>query len=237
MASSFTGCPRTSLAKRGSRDDEAATNERCAPMMPGGSGQGLVVWALVIALLVAVLGLVGFRRLAGATWGRLALLVAAGLLPVSVSLANLGTGVAESSRTRFCLKCHEMGDHGRSLFADERRALAAVHYQNRFVDRDTACFSCHTDYALFGDVKAKLNGLHHVWVHYFKTVPATFKLYEPYPNHNCLHCHEDARRFLENVPHQPIMAKLESGEISCLSCHNMAHDMAKVKEGLLWQGK
>ena len=196
----------------------------------------MVVWGLVITLVVAGLGLVGLRRLAGASWGRLALLVAVALLPIAVSLGNLKVGVAESSRTRFCLKCHEMGDHGRSLFADEKRALAAVHYQNRLIDRDTACFSCHTDYALFGDVKAKINGLHHVLVHYFQTIPPTFKLYQPYPNHNCLHCHDDARKFVENPPHQPLMAKLKSGETSCLSCHNVAHDLIKAKEGVLWLG-
>jgi cytochrome c-type protein NapC len=204
-------------------------------IMPGGTEQTLVAWGLVIALAVVVLGLVGFRHLAGSASGRVALLVAAALLPVSVSLAGLKSGVAESSRTRFCLGCHEMQNHGRSLFVENRRALAAVHYQNRFVDRDTACFSCHTDYAMFGDLKAKLNGLRHVSVHYLGTVPAKFALYQPYPNKNCLHCHEDARRFTEVPVHQPVMAKLESGETSCLTCHNVAHDLEKVQGGVLWQ--
>jgi cytochrome c-type protein NapC len=205
--------------------------------MPAATGQTLVVWALAIALVVAVLGLVGFRQLAAAPWGRLALLVAAALLPVSVSLAGLRGGVAESSRTRFCLGCHEMQNHGRSLFVDDRQPLAAVHYQNRFVDRDTACYACHTDYALFGDVKAKLNGLRHVSVHYFGKVPSQFKLYQPYSNKNCLHCHEDARRFVEAVPHQGLLAKLETGEVSCLSCHRVAHDLEKGQGGPLWQQK
>jgi len=186
---------------------------------------------------VALLALTGFRQLAGTPWGRIALLVAAFLLPVSVSLAGLRGGVAESSRTRFCLGCHEMQNHGRSLFVENKRALAAVHYQNRFVDRDTACYSCHTDYAMFGDIKAKLNGLRHVSVHYLGTVPDRFHLYQPYPNKNCLHCHEDARRFTDVPVHQPLLAKMESGETSCLTCHNVAHDMEKVQGGVLWQRK
>ena len=205
--------------------------------IPGGAEQTLVTGGLVVALIVVALGLFGFRQLARAVWGRVALLVAAALLPVSVSLAGLRGGVAESSRTRFCLGCHEMQNHGRSLFVDNPRALAAVHYQNRLVDRDTACFSCHTDYAMFGDLKAKLNGLRHVSVHYLGTVPDKFALYQPYPNHNCLHCHEDGRRFIEAIPHQAVMAKLESGETSCLTCHNVAHDMEKVKGGVLWPRK
>ena len=202
-----------------------------------GGAHSLVSWSLVVALLVAGLGLVGFRQLATTAWGRVALLVAAALLPLSASLAGLKTGVAESSRTRFCLGCHEMQNHGRSLFVDNKQALAAVHYQNRYVDRDTACYSCHTDYAMFGDVKAKLNGLRHVSVHYLGQVPERFALYQPYPNRNCLHCHEDARKFIEAVPHQPVLAKLESGEISCLACHKVAHDMERVQGGVLWPRK
>ena len=59
-----------------------------------------------------------------------------------------------------------MQRHGKSLFADNRQALAATHYQNRLVERETICYSCHKDYAMFGDVTAKLNGLRHVWAHY-----------------------------------------------------------------------
>jgi nitrate/TMAO reductase-like tetraheme cytochrome c subunit len=206
-------------------------------LMPGGTAQTLVMWGLVVALGVALLALMGFRSLAATPWGRVALLVAAALLPVSVSVAGLSGGVAESSRTRFCLGCHEMQNHGRSLFVENRRALAAVHYQNRFVDRDTACYACHTDYAMFGDVKAKLNGLRHVYVHYLGTVPDRFALYQPYSNKNCLHCHEDARRFTELPVHQPLLAKMASGETSCLGCHNVAHDMEKVQGGVLWQRK
>jgi nitrate/TMAO reductase-like tetraheme cytochrome c subunit len=205
--------------------------------MPGGTAQSVVLWGLVIALAVASLGLIGFRRLAHFGWGRLALLVAVAVLPVSISLANLKSGVAESSRTRFCLRCHEMQNHGRSLFADSRQALAAVHYQNRLVDRDTACYSCHTDYAMFGDVKAKLNGLRHVYVHYLGKIPERFHLYQPYNNRNCLHCHDDARRFTEAPAHQPLLAKLATGEMSCLACHKVAHDMEKVQGGALWQAR
>lgn len=206
-------------------------------LMPGGTGQVVIAGGLVVALLVAVLGLTGFRPLARTAWGRIALLVAAVLLPISVSLAGLRGGVAESSRTRFCLSCHEMQNHGRSMFVENSRSLAAVHYQNRLVDRDTACYSCHTDYALFGDLKAKLNGLRHVSVHYLGTVPDKFALYQPYSNRNCLHCHEDARRFSEHPVHQPMLTQLHSGEASCLKCHNVAHDMQKVQGGVLWQRK
>jgi cytochrome c-type protein NapC len=208
---------------------------------PAGAPHTALVWGLAIALVVAILALVGFRRLAVTRIGRLALLVAAVLLPLAASFGGVNAGVVESSRTRFCLKCHEMQPLGRSLFVDHHPSkleapLAAVHFQNRYVDRDTACYSCHADYALFGDVKAKLNGLHHVQVHYLGKVPARFELYQPYPNRNCLHCHEDARPFVDAAPHKPILAALESGQTSCLSCHRVAHDLERAETGPFWQG-
>ena len=124
---------------------------------------------------------------------------------------------AKQKDTRFCLSCHEMQRHGKSLFADNKQALAAAHYQNRLVDRESVCYSCHKDYAMFGDVTAKLNGLRHVWAHYIAGVPKKIELYKPYPNSNCLHCHDDARRFVDGV------------------AHRIAHDMTKVDADDLWQ--
>jgi cytochrome c-type protein NapC len=194
----------------------------------------LVLVAMLIALAVAAGAYAGFRHLAIVRWGRLALLVAAALLPIAASVAGLQAGVAESSRTRFCLGCHEMQAHGRSLFVDDKRSLAAVHYQNRLIDRDRVCYACHTDYALFGDAKSKLAGLRHVWAHYTGQIPAQFKLYEPYKNYNCLHCHEDGRRYLEQPAHASALPQMASGQTSCLSCHNVAHDPVKVGKQELW---
>jgi cytochrome c-type protein NapC len=196
-----------------------------------------LIIALFAGILVVVLLLVGARALAAHTAGRVALLLGLVVLPLLLSAGNFSFGVAESSTTRFCLSCHEMERYGRSLFADNRQALSAVHYQNRLVDRDTTCYGCHKDYALFGDVKAKLNGLRHVWAHYVTGVPEKIALYRPYPSSNCLHCHDDGRRFIEAAPHQAILNNLYDGSTSCLSCHRVAHDMAKVDANQLWQAR
>ena len=136
-----------------------------------------VIAALLAGLAIVVLLYFGAGALAQHRWGRLALLIGIVALPLLVSAGGVSSGVRESSRTSFCLSCHEMQRYGMSLFADNRTALAAAHYQNRLVARDSTCYSCHADYALFGDVKAKLNGLRHVWVHYFKKVPEKISLY------------------------------------------------------------
>jgi cytochrome c-type protein NapC len=194
-----------------------------------------LIVALVAGIAIVALLFVGARPLAAQTVGRVVLLVGLVALPLLLSVGNISYGVSESSTTRFCLSCHEMQRHGKSLFADNRQALAAVHYQNRLVDRDTVCYSCHKDYAMFGDVKAKLNGLRHVWAHYIAGVPKKIELYQPYPNSNCLHCHDDSRRFVDGVAHRPVLDALYAGTTSCLSCHRIAHDMAKVDADELWQ--
>jgi cytochrome c-type protein NapC len=197
----------------------------------------LIIIALIAGLAIVALLYRGVDSLSQQRWGRIALLVGIVAVPVLVSAGSLSSGFHESSRTSFCLSCHEMQRYGMSLFADNRMALSAAHYQNRLVERDSTCYSCHADYAMFGDVKAKLNGLRHVWVHYFGKIPEKIALYQPYPSANCLHCHEDARRFAEAPPHQPILGALYEGKTSCLACHNVAHDMKAVEAHNLWQAK
>lgn len=197
----------------------------------------LIIVALLAGLAIVALLYFGVDALSQHRWGRIALLIGIVAIPLLVSAGSVSSGIHESSRTSFCLSCHEMERHGMSLFADNRAALAATHYQNRLVEREETCYSCHTDYAMFGGVKAKLNGLRHVWVHYFGKVPKKIELYQPYPSANCLHCHEDARRFVEAPPHQPILGALYGGSTSCLGCHNVAHDMNAVDTHKLWQAK
>jgi cytochrome c-type protein NapC len=196
-----------------------------------------VIVALAAGLAIIALLFFGAGVLSANTVGRVVLLVGLLALPLLLSAANYSYGIHQSSRTSFCLSCHEMRDHGKSLFVDSKQALAAFHYQNRLVDRETVCYSCHKDYAMFGDVKAKLNGLRHVWAHYVAGVPKKIELYQPYSNSNCLHCHDDARSFVEGVAHKPVLAALSNGSMSCLACHRIAHDMAKVDANDFWQAR
>ncbi|MBC8133280.1 MAG: NapC/NirT family cytochrome c [Deltaproteobacteria bacterium] len=196
-----------------------------------------IVVALAVGLAIVVLLYVGAGTVAGSHWGRLALLVGVVALPLLLSAGSVSYGVRKSTETTFCLSCHEMQPYGGSLFADNRAALSAVHYQKRLIDRDTTCYSCHADYAMFGDVKAKVNGLRHVWAHYFGHIPDKIALYQKYPSANCLHCHDDARGFLEAPAHQPVLDAVYKGKVSCLACHNLAHDLKALEAHKLWQAK
>ena len=90
--------------------------------------------------------------------------------PVPAAVAVYDDGrffeLERSNSTEFCLSCHTMESHGRSLYVDDPTYLAAAHFQNHRVPADQACYTCHTNYAMFGGFRAKFNGLHHVYVQY-----------------------------------------------------------------------
>ena len=71
-------------------------------------------------------------------------------------------------------------------------------------------------------------------MHYLGDTEGPFELYEPYPNANCLHCHDDARGFVEATPHHGQLEALRKNETSCLSCHSSGHAHQQVDEGNLW---
>ena len=89
---------------------------------------------------------------------------------------------------------------------------------------------------MYGDVRAKVQGLRHLYIYYLGQVPETLELYEPYRNRECLSCHGGARSFEEDELHADIRAEMASDEISCLECHEPVHDVAHLGELELWQG-
>jgi hypothetical protein len=81
------------------------------------------------------------------------------LVPLFALRLGVTDHVERSKTTEFCLSCHSMEPYGKSLLVDDRALIRAVHYQNHLVPADKACFTCHTDYTMYGDVNAKLRGL------------------------------------------------------------------------------
>ena len=148
-------------------------------------------------------------------------------LPVSLGAAVITKGVHEMTEVTFCKSCHVMEGYVASLHSEDSDSIPAIHFQNNWVPQKTACYECHTSYTMFGGVKAKMNGLKHVWVNYFSTIPETLKTYEPYANRDCLRCHGPAKKFRENEEHADELEGLESGETSCLECHDVMHLLPK----------
>lgn len=194
--------------------------------------------ALAATLVVAIglVALVSARpSLIRAAGGRMIAAFAMFLLPGLV--LGLGTvrHLDESKSTTFCLSCHVMEPYGRSLLIEDPSHLPAAHFQNKRIPRDHACFTCHTHYTMFGDLRAKLGGLRHMWVYYTGSTPERIELYRPFENRECLHCHDGARSFEEGESHVDIRDELASNDMSCLDCHDSIHDVHKLDDFDVWK--
>ena len=190
----------------------------------------------VVLVAIALIALVVLRpSLTSARGGKFLAFLAFLVLPVLATAMGLNAHMEHSKSTEFCLSCHVMEPYGRSLQVDDEAWLPAQHFQNNRVPRDRACFTCHTDYTLFGDAKAKLRGLRHVYVNYLGDIPEKIQLYEAYNNRECLHCHAGARTFEESDLHKEMRAELGSNATSCMECHDAVHNVGEVAEKPLWK--
>lgn len=203
------------------------------------------VWLLLLLGVTVLLAAFMFwrcERLMAERAGRILFLITLLLLPLGLLRVGVAEGIEQSKERSFCKSCHEMEPYERSLAYQDREFLPAGHVQERRVDADKACYSCHTDYGMFGGMKAKLNGMKHVMVHFFGEVPekGEIELYEPYPNENCLHCHEGQRSFETEPKHdtKKVSPKaIHDGETSCMSsgCHDLAHAIGDNELVRFWQ--
>jgi len=161
------------------------------------------------------------------------------LLPILTASMGAGEQMRRSEQTQFCLSCHHMEPYGKSLLVDDATYLPAAHFQNGRIPREQACYTCHTDYVLYGTALSKVRGLRHVYAQYLGGVQLPIRLYTAYNNRECLHCHEGARSFEEGAVHSAdpsIMAAIKSNELSCVSsgCHANVHDIAQLDQLKLW---
>jgi len=192
---------------------------------------------LLIGVLVARPGITGTRG------GKIVAFLALFALPLLSGGMGVSTELEHAKTTEFCLSCHIMEPYGKSLHVDDPQHLAAAHFQNHRVPADEACYTCHTDYAMFGGIKAKIGGLRHIYVYYLGKPPApeNIKLYEPYNNRECLHCHSGARSFEEGAVHTAdpdLIPALKANKTSCISsgCHDVVHNVGSLKDAKFWKG-
>ncbi len=77
-----------------------------------------------------------------------------------------------------CGDCHAMEGHVADLRNPASDSLAAKHYKNRYIQTDQ-CYTCHSDYGMFGTVNAKLEGLGHVYHNTTGNYPKPIKIKKP----------------------------------------------------------
>lgn len=194
--------------------------------------------AALIGVLVARPGLTATRG------GKMMAFLVFFLLPILCFGMSASSELERSKTTRFCLSCHIMEPYGQSLHVDDPTYLAAAHFQNHRVPADEACYTCHTNYAMFGSMKAKLHGLRHVYIYYLGKPPAPdkIKLYEPYNNRECLHCHLGARSFEQGAVHNAdpdLLPAIKANKVSCISsgCHEIVHNVTALDKVKMWAGQ
>ena len=192
----------------------------------------LVVLGLNLVLVVTLTVRPAWLRVAG---GRLLGVLGLFVLPAVGFALGYGQHTERAKQTEFCVSCHVMEPYGDSLLMDSADHLPAVHFQNAQIDREHACYVCHTSYTMFGDLQAKLNGVQHLWVNYVSGAPEPLRLYRPYENRECFFCHADARSFEESDFHLDIREDLDRGDISCLECHALSHDVAELSSYDTWE--
>jgi len=192
-----------------------------------------------------IAGLVAFRAdLTRVRGGKILAFIALFLLPVLAVAAGFSQQMDNTKSTQFCLSCHVMEDYGKSLLVDDKSYIPAAHYQNNRIPRDQTCYTCHSDYTMYGGIKAKMRGLRHVYIQYLGVIPkpADIKLYSAFNNRECLHCHAGARSYLETSSHHktPDMLKLAGeNKLSCMSsrCHDTIHDVDTLADAKFWKAE
>lgn len=200
-------------------------------------GPQTLVFLLIGVSLLLILVVVIWPSITASRQGKAIAFIALFIVPVVAAGVGASEHIERSEQTQFCLSCHIMEPYGRTLYVDDSSYIPAAHFQNHRIPPDRACFTCHTDYAMFGTIRAKLEGLHHVYVYWFGTPMHPIRLYHPYNNRECLHCHSGARSFEDDPTHAAMMSDLKSNKLSCTSsgCHDTYHPVEKLDQVKFWK--
>ncbi len=181
---------------------------------------GATLVASLLALIISAYTIFIRRRLdATSKW---LLLVGLVLLPVFVWLNTSAIVFEQSKQVAACASCHIMHPFVKDLRNSESRTLAALHYQNRWI-ADNQCYSCHTDYHLFGTMEAKLAGVRHLFNFYTGRYELPIKIAKPHRNSICLHCHGPSKKYQKVELHKQVGADIMANKTTCVECHSPVH--------------
>ena len=197
---------------------------------------GVLVSLVVLTIILAGVFLVRPSFTAGAT-GKILAFIGLCVLPTLCIATGMSFHMERSKQTAYCISCHSMETHGQSLYVLDKSYIPAQHFQNHLVQPNQACYTCHTDYTMYGPLKDKLKGLRYVYMEYVSSPPKVIHLDGTYNNSQCLHCHAGTRDFEANLNHMGPMASLVSNQVSCISsgCHSTIHNASEVANLKMWK--
>ena len=166
---------------------------------------GILVALVVLTIIMAAVFLV-YPSVTVEASGKILAFIALCILPALCIVTGMSFHNERSQQTSYCVSCHSMVTHGQSLHLLDTHYIPAQHFQNHLVPSDKACYTCHTNYTMYGPLKDKLRGLTYLYMEYLSTPPKTLHLIGTYPNSECLHCHLGTRDFEDNLAHMPPLA-------------------------------
>jgi nitrate/TMAO reductase-like tetraheme cytochrome c subunit len=183
--------------------------------------QGLGIAFAVLDLIILLVAWRAFRRTGESKLSKTLLFGGIGVLPLAVVFFAYFHGIAASQTVEACGACHTMTPFVADLHDPKSENLAAVHYKNRYI-QENHCYTCHSDYGMSGNLKAKLEGLGHIYHYTTGHYETPIRIAHPYSNLRCLSCHGESQKFLEKHSADDRPA-LISGKTSCLECHGPVH--------------
>jgi len=99
--------------------------------------------ATVIVLSIILIGLLLIRpSITAAQGGKIVAFMAFFILPIVATVLGGSIHLENSKSTQFCLSCHVMEAHGKSLYIDDPTYVPAAHFQNNRIPKEQACFTC-----------------------------------------------------------------------------------------------
>lgn len=145
---------------------------------------------------------------------------------------SFGIGIEKAKPVEFCNSCHIMKSHVDDMKDPDSESIASRHYNYRWIS-DDQCYTCHSDYGLYGAVGAKIDGIRHIMDYYILGYPKKLKIRGTYNNERCLFCHAPVKDYQDVEEHEKYAAEIKSSEQSCFGadCHVAPHpDETKITE-------
>jgi len=191
--------------------------------------RGLGIGFAILDLLILVAAFRSHRRTGESPASKQLLFVAIAVLPVGVVFFSYFHGLEASKKVGACGACHVMTPFVNDLRNPKSDTLAAVHFKNRYI-QENHCYTCHSDYGMFGTVHAKWEGLGHIYRYTTGRYTMPIRINNPYSNLRCLNCHGTSQKFLDPAKHpKEDLPAMFSGKTSCIDCHGPAHPAPETR--------
>jgi nitrate/TMAO reductase-like tetraheme cytochrome c subunit len=210
----------------------AAFASETAPTIPRPHGwigtaddwaRGLGIAFALLDLLLLAIAWRTLRRTGVSALSKEVLFGGIAVLPLAVVFFAYSYGLEASKEVEACGSCHVMTPWVADLRNPKSETLAALHFKNRYI-QENHCYTCHSDYGMFGSVRAKWEGLGHVYYNTTGSYEKPIHIARPYSNLRCLNCHGESLKFLDPEKHpKEDLPDMISGKTSCLDCHGPAH--------------